>query len=162
MADETFVDIPGYGGRYRVSNLGRIQSLLTGRILYTSPNKRGHMRVSLYSGGRGTKKTLLVHRLVLLSFRGEPGSGEEALHRNGVPAHNALYNLHWGSKSQNSRDSVEHGNHPMSRKTHCKRGHPLSGSNLRIVNGAKGEQRCCRECQNIRAKMYRNGESVFG
>ena len=38
------------------------------------------------------------------------------------------------------------------RKTECKRGHPLSGKNLRIT---KNGQRACRLCVNILAANYR-------
>lgn len=34
------------------------------------------------------------------------------------------------------------------RKTHCKRGHPLSGSNLRLLDA--GKQRRCRACDRLR------------
>lgn len=33
-----------------------------------------------------------------------------------------------------------------SRKTHCKKGHPLSGDNLRITQGKYGPQRICLVC----------------
>ena len=36
------------------------------------------------------------------------------------------------------------------RKTHCKRGHPLSGENLLI----QAEQRKCRTCEHQRRKKY--------
>ena len=39
----------------------------------------------------------------------------------------------------------------QARRTHCHRGHPLSGDNLWIVRG----RRCCRECDHIRSAAYR-------
>jgi hypothetical protein len=39
--------------------------------------------------------------------------------------------------------------------THCRRGHALSGNNVRLVTDAHGRQhRCCRACTNIRARDY--------
>lgn len=35
-------------------------------------------------------------------------------------------------------------------KTHCKRGHPLSGDNLRIYYRGTAENRICRACEEIR------------
>ncbi len=32
-------------------------------------------------------------------------------------------------------------------QTHCLRGHPLAGDNLRLVNG--GKSRCCRACRRM-------------
>jgi hypothetical protein len=44
-------------------------------------------------------------------------------------------------------------------KTHCKRGHPLSGSNL--VTDADGG-RSCRECSRARWRAYRNRKIEAG
>lgn len=151
-------DIPNYEARYQVSDDGAVRSLLSGKILKTHPNARGHLRVKLYLGGRGTGRTFLVHRLVLLSFVGPAPESMEALHRDGIPSHNTLDNLHWGTKSENTLDSVTHGTHPMSRKTHCKRDHLLAGDNL--IPGKIGRQ--CRACARLRNAMYRRGERVFG
>lgn len=41
-----------------------------------------------------------------------------------------------------------------SRKTHCVRGHPLSGENLVLVSGPYGPRRQCRKCGALRAKRY--------
>ena len=42
------------------------------------------------------------------------------------------------------------------RKTHCKRGHPFLGKNLRVVIGEKqGGDRVCRECVNFRQRLRR-------
>lgn len=54
-------------------------------------------------------------------------------------------------------------------QTHCKRGHPLSGGNLRIEDKGMGLQaRQCRECDKIRVrervekkKVVRNGKTGF-
>lgn len=48
-----------------------------------------------------------------------------------------------------------------SRKTHCHRGHPLSGDNLRIVNG--GRSRRCLQCKRDSANAInarRRGDAV--
>ena len=39
-----------------------------------------------------------------------------------------------------------------SEKTHCIRGHPLSGKNLRIKKRTDGDRRDCRECNNERRR----------
>lgn len=59
------------------------------------------------------------------------------------------------------RENTLRGNNPAAqnaRKTHCKRGHPLSGSNLR--SSKDGRQRRCKTCDRIeyhRNKGRRNG-----
>ncbi len=42
------------------------------------------------------------------------------------------------------------------RKTHCKRGHPLAGDNLRLVKLG----RSCRKCIRYRKKLYQQGKKV--
>ncbi len=42
------------------------------------------------------------------------------------------------------------------RQSHCKRGHPYSGSNLHIEGG----RRRCRACRNLRAERYRRAVGV--
>ena len=43
-------------------------------------------------------------------------------------------------------------------KTHCHRGHPFSGPNLRIV---KGHERSCRVCENMLQRARRALEKVL-
>lgn len=58
--------------------------------------------------------------------------------------------LYAGDRFDNVRDSMRAGTyrHPYFGKTHCKRGHPLSGDNLSRACLAKGE-RVCLACQRI-------------
>ena len=47
-------------------------------------------------------------------------------------------------------------------KTHCKRGHPLSGDNLRIIVRGKRMMRICRECNRARKRAYYYGQPLEG
>lgn len=156
---EEWKPVTGYEGRYEVSTEGSVRSLLSRKILRTSSNKRGHLRVKLYAGGHGSGRTLLVHRLVMLAFAGPQPEGHEVCHRDGNPTRNMCSNLRWGTKRDNTLDSVTHGTHPMARKTHCKRDHPLSGDNL--YSPADGSRQC-RTCAKMRTALYRNGGRVRG
>lgn len=40
-------------------------------------------------------------------------------------------------------------------KTHCPKGHPLSGTNVRLRNGRYGLQRICSACDRARCAEYR-------
>ena len=118
---ENWRDIPGYEGRYQVSDLGRVRSLprivertyvrgcpptptkRTGKILSSGVKGCGHMNVSL-----GANNTYLVHRLVLLAFVGPAPKGCEARHLNGKPYDNKLSNLQWGTRLQNRADISAH------------------------------------------------------
>jgi hypothetical protein len=123
-SSEKWKDISGYEGVYQVSDKGRVKALSkkvtdpNGRvrcykekILKQHPtNKYGHMKIGLYDGtGRKGRKEFLVHRLVLISFVGEPEEGQESLHKDGNPKNNTLDNLRWGTSKENSQDSINHG-----------------------------------------------------
>jgi len=118
---ENWKDIPGYEGRYQVSDQGRVRSLdalilcsgpvkgayyssKKGRVLRPGRMPLGHLSVAL---GKGNSQC--VHKLVLISFTGAAPEGYECLHRNGAPDDNRLDNLHWGTRSENMKDAYAHG-----------------------------------------------------
>lgn len=160
---EKWMPIPGYEGRYEVSDHGAVRGVprtvfgrggmptrIAGRLLNQVVDAKGYHVVTLYRGG-GSRRTVKVHRLVLVAFVGEPfDSSLQGLHRNGVPGDNRLSNLRWGSNSQNQIDSVEHGTHRSVQVTECPHGHPYSGDNLITKFG----QRTCRECGRHASREY--------
>lgn len=109
---EIWKDIPGYEGRYQVSDEGRVRSLphrvrlvargkettrlSPGRLLRPGRKTSGHVTVAL---GKGNSRQ--VHQLVLESFLGPRPDGCEVLHLNHDPADNRLVNLRYGSRSEN-------------------------------------------------------------
>lgn len=105
---ENWRDIPGFEGRYQVSDLGRVRSLdhrvrsgrgarlVRGRVLRPGAGNSGHLTVVI---GKGNTQS--VHVLVLRTFVGEPPAGCEALHLNHTPADNRLKNLRWGTRGEN-------------------------------------------------------------
>lgn len=120
--EENWKDVPGFEGRYQVSDLGRVKSLpfmqryllrngkeafrLTHEIIRKQKTiNSGYKTVSLWLDDVET--TVLVHRLVAVAF--VPGSGETVNHRNGVKTRNAATNLEWASYSENHRHAVEIG-----------------------------------------------------
>jgi len=114
---ERWAWIPGFEGRYQVSDLGRVLSfvrssprLLAGRV---SHHHASYRRVWL--GDR----EFFVHRLVMLTFVGPCPEGLEVCHRNGDGLDNRLVNLYYGTSSQNTLDAVRHGTHFNARKTVC-------------------------------------------
>jgi hypothetical protein len=58
----------------------------------------------IYVLRRHSRPALLVHRAVLLAFRGPPEPGQICRHRDDNPAHNHLDNLVWGTKKENAED----------------------------------------------------------
>lgn len=109
--------------KYRVGSDGSVWSYRRrkfirgiGRIWKWKRLKRGYggsknyPTVRLYKNGIG--KVFLVHRLVLLAYRGKCPKGKEGRHYPDPSPDNCnLENLHWASKSRNQRDRIIHGTH---------------------------------------------------
>ena len=115
---EVWKAVPGYEGRYEVSDLGQVKVLahsvlrketdtrkpyvLPEKILsqYTTPS--GHKTVHI------AREWIYVHRVVLLAFVGPASDYSlgrvEARHLNGKPADNSLTNLAWGTVKENRAD----------------------------------------------------------
>lgn len=111
FADEREAPIPGFPG-YAVTSRGRIVSDRKGPRHDLKPMiaDGGHCRVCLYRGERDEMERPLVHRLVLSAFDRAPLDGEQACHLDGDPTNNALWNLRWGTQSDNWIDRIRHGN----------------------------------------------------
>ena len=116
---EVWWPIPEYEGCYEVSTDGRVRSLdrevlrggfpmnLRGRMLKQNKNGSGYCQVVL-SGPKG-QWNAFVHRLVALTFLGDPMDGQEVRHMDGCKNNNTLSNLKWGTKSENMSDCKRHG-----------------------------------------------------
>lgn len=121
---EQWKDIPGYEGRYQVSDQGRVKSLpfmqryllrngkesyrRTGeRILAQQPNNRGYMLVHLYDDGE--RKGCTVHRLVAQAFVPGHVYGLDVNHKNGIKADCRAENLEWVTRSENHRHAFATG-----------------------------------------------------
>lgn len=103
---EIWKDIPGYEGRYQVSNSGKVKSFLRSS---TYPNSNGHIlkphiaKGYAYVGLRreGKSKNYLVHRLVADSFVPNPNHLNEINHKDENKGNNCADNLEWCTRSYN-------------------------------------------------------------
>lgn len=93
---EEWRDIPGYEGRYQVSDLGRVRGLKG--ILSPQLVNSGYLVVHLYATGRKIK---LVHRLVADVFCPRPPGATEVNHKNAQKTDNSPTNLEWCDRSKN-------------------------------------------------------------
>lgn len=119
---EQWKDIAGHEGRYQVSNLGRVRSLMFGpRLLTPCPAPNGYLQVTLT--GEGRWKTHKVHKLVAAAFLPPCKPGEIVRHWNGKQQDNRVSNLRHGTFQDNSDDAARHGTvrkgqgHPMAKLT---------------------------------------------
>lgn len=164
---EEWRHIPGYEGRYEVSTLGNVRSLprrtlgkrgvwttVKGKTLTLFTNPAGYKQVTLYLNG--APRPSAVHRLVLEAFVGPCPKDSMALHWDDDKSNNYLSNLRWGTRSENSEDSVRNGTHHEVLKTHCPKNHALVGRNLR-EGSLKAGRRDCKACSRERETARREG-----
>lgn len=144
MDMEEWKAIPGFEGIYEASTLGRIRSVdrierdrplpRKGKVLATYRQAGKHTHVTLYLHGK--RIMCKVHRLVLLTFSGEPESGQEGDHINFDRDDNSVTNLRWLSKLENMRHSFKAGRHALGE---AKPGSKLNPEKVRkIVEMRKG------------------------
>lgn len=123
QSGEVWRDVPGYEGRYQVSNMGRVRSvertvptcrgavrLQRSRILKQTIGSHGYPGVALCNGGsRG--KTYTVHSLVARAFLGPRPAGMETRHKNGRRDDPRAENLEYCTNQENQHDRRRHGTH---------------------------------------------------
>lgn len=96
--EEIWKDIEGYEGKYQVSNLGRVKSLLKNgvnreRIMKQQKDKDGYMRIKLRKSK--TQKLYGVHRLVAFAFIPNENNLPMVNHKDEDKANNFANNLEW-------------------------------------------------------------------
>lgn len=108
--------IPGFAGRYEVSNLGRVRSFVahggkrrldTPHLLTTRPNVHGYRSVGLQVANR--PRAFVVHSLVALAFLGPRPHGLQVAHGDGDRMNSRLSNLRYATAVENAADRVAHG-----------------------------------------------------
>ena len=116
---EIWKDILGYEDLYKVSNLGRIKSLVSSkkeRILKSDRGGDYYNRVFLRKDKK--TKTYRVHRLMAQTFLPNPENKPMVNHKDGNKLNNSLDNLEWCSSLENVRHARKSGLCDNSGKKH--------------------------------------------
>jgi hypothetical protein len=102
--NENWKPVPGYEGKYEVSDLGKVRSLKSGepRLLRPGLCSNGYVSVSL------ERKTHLVQHIVAQAFIGPRRKDALVLHNNGDRRDNRSSNLRYGTASENNHDTTLH------------------------------------------------------
>lgn len=121
--EEIWKAIPGFPA-YEVSDQGRVRYFWKrvplgrgrGSKMVLSNTPRGVLKPSFVNGyphitlrREGIVYGALIHRLVLLVFRGPCPKGMESCHNDGTRDNNCLDNLRWDTLKNNQLDRRKHG-----------------------------------------------------
>lgn len=153
---ETWKDVVGYEGFYKVSNKGNVYSVerknslgnkCGGRTLKPITNKDGYIYIGLYKGGIRKRKRL--HRLVAETFLPNPNNYPEINHRDEDKANNNVENLEWCTRGHN----VNYG-------TRNKQVGKKLSKKVRAVNIKTGEVLIFNSTQEARNEGYLSSVSL--
>lgn len=103
--DEIWVDIEEFIGRYQVSNLGNVRSIIDNhgkekcQLKVPYPCKKGYWYVQLFVKDVHYRDSL--HRLVAKAFLPNPDNKKTVNHIDGNKANNHVDNLEWATHSEN-------------------------------------------------------------
>ena len=88
---EQWKPIEGYGGKYEVSNFGRVRQ--GEKPVNQYKDGKGYMRLTLHKDGK--QRGFKVHRLVAMAFIPNPDNLPCVNHKDEVKANNRVDNLEW-------------------------------------------------------------------
>ena len=104
---EKWKPIEETGGKYSVSNMGRVRNNNTGNVLKPVDYGKGYTKVNLRYGGKEHNRQ--VHRLVAIAFIPNPENKPQVNHKNGVHDDNRVVNLEWVTGEENRRHAYDTG-----------------------------------------------------
>lgn len=101
--DSNWSVIPGFP-KYKVSQYGKVENIETGGILSCRDDGRGYLCCNLIDCNN-SKRTVKIHRIVWLAFRGPVPPGKHVDHIDHDKMNPALSNLRLRDSRENSADN---------------------------------------------------------
>lgn len=169
---EIWKDVPNYGGKYEISNMGRVASYLNGNAKYLGKDKQlrhinkqslicrkkgtGYLQVTLQKGSTYNNKHCLVHRLIAEAFIPNPEKKAQINHKNGIKHDNRIENLEWVTASENSKHSWRIGlsKSTKAHKSSAKRAAEIYKNTCQDIRNGKDVDKSltklCTKCHQIR------------
>ena len=97
---EIWKNIEGYEGKYQVSNLGQVKSMIgQEKVLHPKKHRNGHLQIGLHKDKK--RKTMYIHRLVAQAFIPNPDNLPGVNHKDENPNNNNVDNLEWCTQKYN-------------------------------------------------------------
>ena len=119
--EEQWVFIRGYEGRYLISNIGIVKSVVNGKdiILKTQKDKDNYVIVKLRDEAQ-KQYTYGIHRLVAKHFIPMIEGKDQVNHIDENKDNNTVYNLEWCDRSENMKHAYSHGlRKPKKKRIYC-------------------------------------------
>ena len=135
-------EIPNISDVYRVNKKGEFINTGTNKRLYGELMNRGYIRMHL-KDKEGNGVRIMAHRLVALTFLGEPPTLEyQVNHINSNPSDNRVENLEWATGQEN----INHKMKNMCPKQYEKQQQLMSkvGKQYGYINGKKSAKPVAR------------------
>lgn len=96
---EEWRPIKGYEGLYLASNLGRIKSVRSGKVMSTKKHLRGYPQINF--SVKGVRKILYIHRIIAETFLENTSNHKTVDHIDENKKNNKASNLQWCSHKEN-------------------------------------------------------------
>lgn len=137
--NELWREIPGFDGKYCVSNTGKIKNKKTGLEKKSYINENGYCIIGFYDKAKKSNVNFRVHRLVADAFLSNPDLKRTVNHKDGNKQNNNVGNLEWATHKENLDHAREMGLIVVTEKQRKTASKNIMKNRLL----AKPEKKCC-------------------